>query len=694
MFKHSRPLALLGLVLALMFVAGALAGCGNPTTSPPPSETPAPTGQINPDVTWPNVDFNAMKGEHITVPGAANGSPPYAYWRLGDGQEGRPNYRVDKFRIHQDFLEEYGLIIDWDTAGFGYEKLKLRVSTGNGPTVFNGEMDNFPQYPMQNLIQPIDQWISPNDNALSPVMLDITYNGKKYCMFPQEELSFRAVMYNMDWYTERGIDTPMERYEKNGEYTWDELFEDSFQMCEIDPATGQNSKFGLQMYYTDMAAAYALNDAEVFTVKEDNGVYTYALNIDDDKVMNIFNMLIDGMKAGKIVYGFGSWDELKRGNHNMLMQIWDRSRQLQMEGVDADTPSVRLQSVPIPIGPDAEMQKGGNFCNNTWFAMVGSQSPNPSFGVGWYWWLCRPDLEPNYRPNDTPVLKGDDYINSLPENLQYQPKFLEEAQMNGHWINPAAPEGIPGLWTLFESLYNRTLRQNRNESFFTVLAELRPQMENAIEKINKGRPPGGVVEPPRDPILPGVITFDDPSMFRLPAADPLPNDNIGWKVEIVDDGIEGKSYYFHVDHIGPNSQWAFALFDIIPSSAIKFTGLKYYKVTFDYKFLENEAFEAGDLWMSQEGFRIGFFVQEEDATEPEFCGGSFTGTIVVEGMDGVDRITHQNQAMENDVFLRFTIAVEGMPVDGTVPLDLLIDNIKIIEVEPPADAIGAPGAGQ
>ena len=131
----------------------------------------------------------------------------------------------------------YGLDIEATTVHYNdyTTKFATLVLSGDSPDVgfYRRDQADFPRYIVNNLVDDLNQYVDLSDSFYDPVrdLLDATvYQGGNY-MMPYGFGTAQAVFYNTRLFTEAGLDTPWDLYQKD-EWTLDKLQEYAIELTE------------------------------------------------------------------------------------------------------------------------------------------------------------------------------------------------------------------------------------------------------------------------------------------------------------------------------------------------------------------------------------------------------------------------------------------------------------------------------
>jgi len=644
---------ILCMTLAILLLACMAVGCGTTATKGPEGSGAAtanpasieeyPLGRMELPL---NVDFANMAGKKITIFNSA-GAP-------------KESEDLRSYRMYEQFKAETGVEIEYVTqpASGVMEKLFLLVAAKQGPTVLTSDNTVMPLYAARGLLTPIDKYVNPEDPAFLPYVMDAyTWKGNRYCMQYNTWLTWRSVIYNDTAFQAAGLSDPWETYQAEGNYSWEQLFEDSSKLFEFNEA-GNPTSYGYCFSPVDVEFALALNDASFYLV---DGSDNYTLNQNDPKVTEILTMFENAVIHGDAYYGYGIGEgDLISGKAKMFGQVWERSERI-CNREDARERGLRLKSVPMPVGPSNTT--GKKFAAVPWFNLLGANSPNPDIGYYYVWWNSGVRVPTYYDSDNIIPTTREEFISKKLEWVQYLYFFLDEQIYHpDRFVVPCNILGIPGFGGsqgLFEDLCNEVYGQR--QSLSAKLIEYTPQMQEKLAAIKfEGDNAVGEIAVPN---LPEPITFDSDLGIVSPWKE-LPS---GWAVEWTEDGIDGGSLKLTVDGDPSGNNLAQALFTI-SGEGITFPALNYYRVIFDYKFIEGEFMDY-----DEHGFAISI-IKPDDSTLTNYESGYLDEDATLRS----SKIMYMSSKDEDQNRFQFSTAFGELAVDKFV---LLIDNITFELVE-------------
>nr|MDD6335758.1 extracellular solute-binding protein [bacterium] len=602
--KHGKIRRAAGMLAALL--SAVLTACANPQPTGLPQATPTaeagPAASATPGrkIAWPTgIDFKTLEGKEIVL---------YTDALSTDSQQ-------QDFKMWQDFTQRYGVSFKAVAPGEGDDgwmtKLGLLVATNAGPTVLEGGAFSMPRAARYALLTPIDPWLNPQDDTFMPhIMEEFSWLGQRYCMQYWSDLSFRSVAYNLTAFEETGLETPLESWQ-NGDWTWDRLMENSQKFFATDEAGAQIS-YGFTFDVQDMAAAIALNGAQLYTQVGQ----AYALHIQDDRVREMLSLLRDGRSRGDMMFRTSTPEQVADGTVKMCGQNW-RDVEALHGLAEAQKNGNRIQAVPMPVGPS--MDTKGAVCTTAHFYMLGANSGAPEAGYAWVWY-CGGALDP--------LVPGQD-SGQQPEHVRAMDAVWREIRQNARFVTAANVEGIPGLADGFEQMCRKLMY---GQEMSSVLEETGKAMEAALAHAAAIRP----VEPDRI------------AAPRLPE-DALAAARTGSGDVLVALTREQDKIILHMPN--PEGAWVEADALILRGEDIFFPGLVHYRVAITYEI--TQGYDAIGLGSVQIGLKNG--TDQEVTGYTWWDGFEKAGTLELS-------LTHLDQAGQDDVYFFIHLMSDGGPV--------------------------------
>nr|MDD6335886.1 hypothetical protein [bacterium] len=571
---------LMGLVLVALMIAALFAGCGSPGTTQNPDATGTPTTEDDPGATstpgqqlhWPaGVDTKSLQGKKITI--YTDGEVP-------------TDETTRAYRMREDFTQKFGVTFEHVATGGDEDgwmtKLALLVATNAGPTICDNDNSVMPLTAARGLVQPIDQWVNPQDTILMTDIMDAySWNGNRYCLQYRSWLTFRSIIYSLNAIEQAGLENPLEIW-KNGGWSWDKLFELSKEFFQKD-AAGAYTSYGCTFDNVDIGFALALNSAE-FYKPDGNG--SFKMNTEDKAVQEILTALHDANQRGDIMYRAETKQaEVAKGTVKMFGQIFERAERM-LALPEAKESGNLMQSVPMPTGPSAsENQLYGTV---PWFKMIGANSPNPDAGYLWVWYNGD-QFDPEPREGDPPKKTREEEIADKPEHVQEMNRIFDKIKEEGTFVVAPNVEGVPGFSELFNEMCNKVYRDKGSLS--QTLTELAPRMQAALDSLTSyDKVTINKIGTPKLPET-GVAAFE-----KVDASDMTAD---GGKLTITlnkgeDDWADVAAVKIAGDYFFPALNYYQVTFDYTVTSG--FAGLENGSISYGLKSKEGKVLGAATLW--------------------------------------------------------------------------------------------------
>lgn len=166
-----------------------------------------------------------------------------------------------------------------------FDRLATMIATGSSPDFFSAaDMDAFPMGPMNNMFQPIDDYIDFNDPQWQDkknLNDQFIYNGKHYVSAISPEVEV-IMLYNKKTMQEYGFDDPADLLEQ-GRWDWDSCVDMMKKFCE----SGENH-YGIDGWW--VSRGFCNSTGVPFIGMKDG---TVSNNISDPLLVSAQNLLAD-----------------------------------------------------------------------------------------------------------------------------------------------------------------------------------------------------------------------------------------------------------------------------------------------------------------------------------------------------------------------------------------------------------------
>lgn len=171
------------------------------------------------------------------------------------------------------------------TSDARFDRLATMIATGSSPDFFSAaDMDAFPMGPMNNMFQPIDDYIDFNDPQWEDkknLNDQFIYNGKHYVSAISPEVEV-IMLYNKNTIREYGFDDPADLLEQ-GRWDWDSCVD----MMKKFSETGENH-YGIDGWWVSRGFC---NSTGVPFIGMENG--TVVNNLSNPLLVSAQNLLAD-----------------------------------------------------------------------------------------------------------------------------------------------------------------------------------------------------------------------------------------------------------------------------------------------------------------------------------------------------------------------------------------------------------------
>jgi multiple sugar transport system substrate-binding protein len=246
-----RLLTLFALVIAIALLVACAAPTPEPTKAPPtaaPAPTKAPEATKPAATTAPTQAAAATKPAATTVPATPVRTAKGGIRKSTSGYKGTLNLWVLGYTPGNPFATPFdNAIAQWtvenpdikvDITGYtpndeGFAKLTAALQSGQGIDVLRMASDRLPLYVAEDLVEPIDTYLTADDKAdILPNVLDVTRlkDGKAFS-WPLWVVPM-GIYVNKDVFAEAKVDLPSQNW------TWDQ-FVDAAKKTTFKRANGE-----------------------------------------------------------------------------------------------------------------------------------------------------------------------------------------------------------------------------------------------------------------------------------------------------------------------------------------------------------------------------------------------------------------------------------------------------------------------
>lgn len=238
------------------------------------------------------------------------------------------------------FEDQYGGKINWIWCytDSKYDVLSSRILSGEPVDMVSYDESSFPQGVMQDLFQPLDNYLDLNDSIWDTMREDINYfayQGQHYVV-PYAVSDPLLIIYSRKLCEENNLDDPYELYQ-SGNWTWEK-----FKSMMQDFVSNGSERYGV----CGFLGKGILQSTGKNIINFDN--YKFSNNISDSDIISAENFLEEIDSAN--LYDANWYSNFPTGNHVLFyaMQDW------ALDKSNAVNPDGDFMAVPFPKASGSE----------------------------------------------------------------------------------------------------------------------------------------------------------------------------------------------------------------------------------------------------------------------------------------------------------------------------------------------------
>jgi len=363
MKKSKRSILALALMLTMMLTLAAGCASGNdaanaPADKPAAENAPADSAatEAPPAEEAPKVDGNITILYHTSRE------------QYEENKAANPDAYDAVFETIPQFEEATGGKVTVIAVPWGDQKPTLisMVNAGDQVDVAQANDQNFPVYPLKNIVQPIDQYIDLKDPLWnSAVTNTFTFGGKPYAV--GTSAAPIVIYYNKTLFANNGVKTPSEYYAE-GNWTWDTFREVAMELTADTDGDGKNDQFGFGWWDNGYPLFVGSNGKTVLSYNEDGSIST---NYDSENVKEAMQFAQDALLKDKYIDSEKEGDyffaEFKNGKLAMTAEYG-------LAGFNAFKSDYEIDFVPVPTGPKGTPDAGPGGLSG-WAIPAASKNP-------------------------------------------------------------------------------------------------------------------------------------------------------------------------------------------------------------------------------------------------------------------------------------------------------------------------------
>ena len=223
------------------------------------------------------------------------------------------NYTEQDKKTIKEFADKYNCRITVDSLEFeSYPQLMATsISAGKPYDVVKLHAAHFPQVAINNLLQPLEKYISSSDITTSTnktgvdwnkMKYNATWNNHVYYTIGHRGTMMAAIMYNKLMFDDFGLEDPLELYNK-GIWTWDKIRE----YANIVSSSNSN----VYLFDSSVSLRYSpVTGANFYSISDDGTIQWKGANTDlytqyneRRKMMNLSPLYAESATVDTIVEG-------------------------------------------------------------------------------------------------------------------------------------------------------------------------------------------------------------------------------------------------------------------------------------------------------------------------------------------------------------------------------------------------------
>lgn len=334
-----------------------------------------------------------------------------------------------------EFEAKFGGKVNVVAVPWGDQKSTLisMVNAGDQVDVAQANDQNFPVYPLKNIVQPIDQYIDLSDEIWNKAVTNaFTFGGKPYAVGSTSAPI--VIFYNKTMFDDNGVKTPSEYYAE-GNWTWDTFREVAMELTQDTDSDGQVDQYGFGWWDAGYALMVASNGRTLLSYNPDGTITT---NYDSENVKEAMQFTQDALLKDKFIDSSKEGDyfnaEFKNGKLAM-------SAEYGFGGFSVFKSDYEIDFVPVPAGPKGEKDVGPGGLGGWSIPVV---SKNPQGGAEFIKMMSQNEL--NKATENNVKLYGQekvDMMNYLGSKILFAPIGVEQYWDANGAVLTGIKEGTP-----------------------------------------------------------------------------------------------------------------------------------------------------------------------------------------------------------------------------------------------------------
>lgn len=334
-----------------------------------------------------------------------------------------------------EFEAKFGGKVNVIAVPWGDQKSTLisMVNAGDQVDVAQANDQNFPVYPLKNIVQPIDQYIDLSDEMWNKAVTNaFSFGGKPYAVGSTSTPI--VIFYNKTLFDDNGVKTPSEYYAE-GNWTWDTFREVAMELTQDTDSDGQVDQYGFGWWDAGYALMVGSNGRTLLSYNPDGTITT---NYDSENVKEAMQFTQDALLKDKFIDSSKEGDyfnaEFKNGKLAM-------SAEYGFGGYNVFKSDYEIDFVPVPTGPKGEKDAGPGGLGGWSIPVV---SKNPQGGAELIKMMSRNELNKSMENNVK--LYGQekvDMMNYLGSKILFAPIGVEQYWDANAAVLTGIKEGTP-----------------------------------------------------------------------------------------------------------------------------------------------------------------------------------------------------------------------------------------------------------
>ncbi|HZG85814.1 ABC transporter substrate-binding protein [Paenibacillus sp.] len=421
--RMSLSLALIAAVLLVLAAgcSGGGAGADAPSASEPQASNETTGGSApaaEPEADAPKVDGNITILYHTSKE------------QYEQNKAANPDAYDVVYETIPQFEEATGGKVTVIAVPWGDQKPTLisMVNAGDQVDVAQANDQNFPVYPLKNIVQPIDQYIDISDPLWNGAVTNtFTFGGKPYAV--GASAAPIVLYYNKTLFENNGVKTPSEYYAE-GDWTWETFREVAKELTMDTDGDGKNDQFGFGWWDHGYPLFVGSNGKTILSYNADGTITT---NYDSENVKEAMQFAQDALLNDKYIDSEKEGDyffaEFKNGKLAMTAEYG-------FAGFNVLKSDYEIDFVPVPTGPRGAPDAGPGGLSG-W--SIPAASKNPEGAAAFIRMMSENEAKMNAETNAQKFGQDKvDLMNKLADHILFAPIGVEK-----YWdANGAVVTGI------------------------------------------------------------------------------------------------------------------------------------------------------------------------------------------------------------------------------------------------------------